>query len=109
MCLGGALPDTNPLLLSQGKYAEAEPLYERSQAIQEKASGPEHPAVATVLNNWAGLLERQVRAVINFQGSSRGVQWVFALPPASLLESGDGHQNFQGTILWTGGVNVNFN
>ena len=28
---------------------------------------------------------------------------------ASLLESGDGHQNFQGTVLWTGGVNVNFN
>ena len=28
---------------------------------------------------------------------------------ASLLESGDGRQNFQGTVLWTGGVNVNLN
>ena len=27
---------------------------------------------------------------------------------ASLLESGDGHHNFQGTVLWTEGVNVNF-
>ena len=63
----GPLPYTNPLLLSQGKYAEAEPLYERSQAIREKALGPEHPAVATVLNNRASLLESQVRAVISFQ------------------------------------------
>ena len=80
MFLGGALPYNNPLLLPQGKYAEAEPLYERSQAILEKALGPEHPAVAVELNNRAGLLESQVRAVINFQGSCCGVQWVFALP-----------------------------
>ena len=45
---------------------EAEPLYERSQAIQEKALGPEHPDVAQSLNNRAGLLESQVRAVTNF-------------------------------------------
>ncbi|CAM9762259.1 unnamed protein product [Ectocarpus sp. 8 AP-2014] len=45
----------------QGKYAEAEPLYERSQAIQEKVLGPEHPDVATSLNNRAWLLESQVR------------------------------------------------
>ena len=64
---GGALPYTNPLLLSQGKYAEAEPLYERSQAIREKALGPEHPDVAQSLNNRAFLLKSQVRAVINFQ------------------------------------------
>ena len=83
--LGGALPYTNPLLLSQAKYAEAEPLYERSQAIQEKALGPEHPAVAVVLNNRAGLLGCQVRAVINFQGSCCGVQWVFALPPGVVV------------------------
>ncbi|CAN0382120.1 unnamed protein product [Ectocarpus sp. 8 AP-2014] len=41
----------------QGKYAEAEPLYERLQAIQEKVLGPEHPDVATSLNNRAGLLK----------------------------------------------------
>ncbi|CAM9138218.1 unnamed protein product, partial [Ectocarpus sp. 13 AM-2016] len=43
----------------QGKYAEAEPLYERSQAIHEKVSGPEHPDVATSLNNRASSLEGQ--------------------------------------------------
>lgn len=48
-------------LLSQGKYGEAEPLYERSQAIREKMLGPEHPDVAVSLNNRAGLLSTQVR------------------------------------------------
>ncbi len=36
-----------------GRYADAEPLYERSLAILEKALGPEHPEVATSLNNLA--------------------------------------------------------
>ncbi|CAM9878206.1 unnamed protein product, partial [Hapterophycus canaliculatus] len=40
----------------QGKFVEAERLYERSQAIREKVLGPEHPGVATVLSNRAGLL-----------------------------------------------------
>ena len=35
---------------TQGKYAEAEPLYLRAIAIAEKALGPEHPP-ATSLNN----------------------------------------------------------
>lgn len=45
---------------SQGKYAEAEPLYARSQAIREKTLGPDHPDVATVLNGRATLLMKQV-------------------------------------------------
>ena len=45
----------------QGKYNEAEPLYERSQAIREKVLGPEHPGVAESLNNRAELLRAQVR------------------------------------------------
>lgn len=44
----------------QGKYAEAEPLYEHCQAMLEKVLGPEHPDVATTLNGRAGLLEKQV-------------------------------------------------
>lgn len=47
---------------TQGKHAESEALYERTQAIREKLLGPEHPDVATTLNDLAGLLERQVRA-----------------------------------------------
>ena len=50
----------------QGKYAEAEPLYERCQAIVEKVLGPDHPSLATTLSNRAGLLEIQVRAVRKF-------------------------------------------
>ena len=45
----------------QGKYEEAGPLYRRSLAIKEKVYGPDHPHVATGLNNWALLLCKQVR------------------------------------------------
>ena len=37
----------------QGKYAEAEPLYQRALGIYETALGPEHPYVATGLNKLA--------------------------------------------------------
>ena len=47
--------------LPQGRYAEAEPLYKRSLAIWEEALGPEHPNVATSLNNLAGLYRAQGR------------------------------------------------
>ncbi len=46
---------------AQGKYAEAEPLYQRALAIREKALGPEHPNVATSLNNLAVLYHTQGR------------------------------------------------
>ena len=42
---------------AQGKYAEAEPLYQRSLAILEKVRGPDDPDVATVLSNYAALLQ----------------------------------------------------
>ena len=42
----------------QGKYGEAEPLYKRSLAITEKALGPDHPDVATSLENYALLLRK---------------------------------------------------
>jgi len=41
------------LYCSLGDYAKAEPLYQRSLAIYEKALGPEHPNVALILNNLA--------------------------------------------------------
>jgi CHAT domain-containing protein len=43
----------------QGKYAEAEPLYQRALSIREKALGPDHPDVAGVLSNLALLDLRQ--------------------------------------------------
>ena len=42
---GGTVPQ-------QGRYAEAEPLYKRSLKIREAKLGPDHPDVATSLNNW---------------------------------------------------------
>ena len=44
---------------SQGKYAEAEPLYKRALAIYEKALGPDHPSVAESLNSLAGFYHAQ--------------------------------------------------
>jgi tetratricopeptide (TPR) repeat protein len=38
------------------RYPEAEPLLERALAIREQALGPEHPKVATALENYAFLL-----------------------------------------------------
>ena len=47
------------LYYSQGKYNEAEPLYQRSLSITEKQLGENHPEVATSLNNLAGLYKDQ--------------------------------------------------
>ena len=46
-------------LRNQGKYDEAEPLYQRALAIREKALGPDHPDVAESLNNLAELYSNQ--------------------------------------------------
>src|ERR671925_51543 len=42
-----------------GKYSDAEPLYQRSLLILQKILGPEHPRVATSLNNLAALYRAQ--------------------------------------------------
>ena len=42
-----------------GEYAKAEPLYQRSLTIREKALGKDHPLVAATLNNLAGLYRAQ--------------------------------------------------
>jgi hypothetical protein len=44
-----------------GRLAEAEPLMKRALAIDEAAFGPDHPDVATRLNNLAGLLQATSR------------------------------------------------
>ncbi len=48
------------LYKAQGRYTEAEPLYQRSLAW-EKALGPEHPNVATSLENYATVLRETER------------------------------------------------
>jgi len=47
------------LYASQGRYAEAEPLYQRSLAIAEKVVEPEHPSMGQCLNNLAELYRAQ--------------------------------------------------
>ena len=56
-----ALSNLATSYLTQGRYAEAEPLYKRALAIDEKALGPDHPSVATVLANLGSLNESQGR------------------------------------------------
>ena len=56
---GVALNNLAGLYESQGKYGKAEPLYQRSLAIREKALGPDHPDTAQSLNNLANLVSEQ--------------------------------------------------
>lgn len=51
------------LYYSQGRYAEAEPLFQRALAIWTRALGPEHPDVATSLEHYAILLRETNRGV----------------------------------------------
>ncbi len=50
------------LYKAQGRYTEAEALDQRSLAIWEKALGPDHPVVATSLENYAALLRETGRS-----------------------------------------------
>ena len=45
----------------QGKFDDAERLYERCQAIQGKVLGAEHPSLAETLGGRAWLYGREVR------------------------------------------------
>ncbi len=62
MAVATSLNNLALLYEAQGYYAEAEPLYQRSLAIMEKVLGPEHPSVATSLENYAALLRQTARA-----------------------------------------------
>ncbi len=60
--LAMSLNNLAALYHAQGRYAEAEPHYKRSQAIWEKTLGPDHPHVATNLMNYAALLRKTGRS-----------------------------------------------
>ncbi|CAN0353702.1 unnamed protein product, partial [Ectocarpus sp. 13 AM-2016] len=49
-------------LALQGDYPQAEQLLARAAEIWKASFGPEHPKVATALNNLAFVLEKQVRS-----------------------------------------------
>ncbi|CAM9223743.1 unnamed protein product, partial [Hapterophycus canaliculatus] len=62
-------------LALQGKYTEAEPMYEQSLTILERELSPHHPDVAASLNNRALLLHGQnsQKFAGNIVGNSMGV------------------------------------
>lgn len=49
-----------PPPLSKGKLSEAEPLFVQTVEILKKSAGPNHPHVATAMNNLGGLLKTMV-------------------------------------------------
>ncbi len=57
--VGITLTNLANLYTEQGKYAEAEPLYQRALRIWEQALGPDHPQVAYPLNGLANLYKEQ--------------------------------------------------
>jgi tetratricopeptide (TPR) repeat protein/CHAT domain-containing protein len=60
---GIALYNLAVVYQSQGKYADAEGLYKRALAIDEKVHGPSHSYVATTLKRLAGMCEAQAKYV----------------------------------------------
>lgn len=54
----------------QGRYAEVEPLYQRSLAIGEKALGPKHPTTRVVRDNLEQLLEDWQKASDDSESST---------------------------------------
>ena len=46
---------------NQGRYAQAEPLYQRALAIREKALGPDHPSTVSTKVNYTLLLQKMGR------------------------------------------------
>ncbi len=59
--VGTSLNSLARLYDTQGRYAEAEPLYKRALVVRETALGPEHPDVAQSLYSLAELYRAQGR------------------------------------------------
>jgi tetratricopeptide (TPR) repeat protein len=60
----------------QGRYAEAEPLYQRALAICEKTLGPDHPSTVLSVRNYAIFLRHRGRAA-----EAEKLEARFNLPP----------------------------
>lgn len=89
-----------PNITFQGKYAEAELLYEKAIKIWEKVHGHDHPKVAAGLNNRAELLRVQVRAIRCFLKFSSGSMWMLPCSSGGVAgEAGEGHTNFLGLFF----------
>ena len=49
------------LYRDQGKYEQAEPLYQHALSINERALGPQHPTTQTIRANYTRLLRTMGR------------------------------------------------
>ncbi len=56
------LDNLGTLYYAESQYAKAEPLYQQALAIRQKVLGPQHPAIALVLDNYSALLRQTDRA-----------------------------------------------
>ena len=81
----------------EGKYAEAEPLFQKVMAIKEKALGSDNPEVALTMGNLADLYQNQGKfsaAEVLYRGAIKGLQkgsvplFGKAAKPGSLLHPG---------------------
>ncbi len=79
------------MLEATNRLAEAEPLHRRALAIDERSLGPDHPAVATDLNNLAGLLQDTNRLADAEPLMRRGFQILISFT----RRTGHEHPDFQ--------------
>ena len=90
------------VLSSQGKYAEAEDMHQRTLTLQEKVLGLEHPETLTSMNNLGLVLSRQgkyAEAEDMLQRTLTLKEKVLGLEHPSTLTSMD---NLGGVLSWQG-------
>lgn len=92
-------PDPS-MLSTQGKYAEADPLYLRVIGVMEKALGPDHPNVAICLHNRALLLGEQVCHV--WKSCILLLPWIGGIHPTTAVYTSNGEMLFSDDCLVDG-------
>lgn len=81
--------------LYQGKYNEADELYQRALAIDEKVLGPEHPDVATDLNN------RAPGCCTSFTDHHQEFSWDFLMALTCMLNNSARLLSAEATSGWS--------
>jgi hypothetical protein len=59
--VAATIVDLASLYRAESRFAQAEPLYQWALTLQRKALGPEHPALAASLEEYAALLKQTNR------------------------------------------------